>query len=106
MILVCVSFIGLLILTDFFTLILPFFLMGATYTFWPLMGAVVGSIAPDASRGRWMSVSQTTCMLATFLAPYVGGILYEASPHKPFIVAIVAIPLLSIFALSKLSKKD
>lgn len=105
-ILVCASFIGLLTFRNFFALIFPFFLMGATYMFWSLMGAVVGSIAPEASRGRWMAVSQTTCMLATILAPYIGGVLYHASPHNPFIVAVAATPLLSILALSKLLKEE
>jgi len=104
--LVCASFIGLLFFRNFFALVFPFFLMGATYMFWSLMGAVVGSMAPEASRGRWMSVSQTTCMLAAILAPYLGGILYDASPHTPFIVAVAATPLLSILALSKLLKED
>jgi len=106
MMLVCVSFIGLVFFDNFFVLIFPFFLMGATYMFWSLMGAVVGSLAPEASRGRWMSVSQTTCMLATILAPYLGGVLYDASPRNPFIVAIATTPLLSILALSKLLKED
>ena len=106
MMLVCASFIGLLFFDNFFVLIFPFFLMGATYMFWSLMGAVVGSLAPEASRGRWMSVSQATCMLATILAPYLGGMLYDASPHNPFIVAIAATPLLSILALSRLLKED
>jgi len=104
--LVCASLTGLLFFSNFFALIFPFFLMGATYMFWSLMGAVVGSMAPEASRGRWMSVSQTTCMLATILAPYLGGMLYHASPHNPFIVAVAATPLLSILALSKLLKEE
>jgi len=40
-------------------------------------------------------------MLAAFLAPYLGGILYGALPYNPFIIAILITPILSILALSK-----
>jgi len=65
------------------------------------MGAAVGSIAPEMSRGRWISVSQTITTLAAFIAPYLGGILYEASPYTPFYVVIVATLLLSLVAFTK-----
>jgi len=70
------------------------------------MGAVVGSIAPGASRGRWMSVAQTISLLAAFFAPYLGGLLYDSSPYNPFIIAIVITPMLSVLALTKPLKEE
>ncbi|MFQ6086857.1 MAG: MFS transporter, partial [Candidatus Bathyarchaeia archaeon] len=82
------------------------FTMGASYPLWSLMGAVVGSIAPGASRGRWMSVAQTVSLLAAFFAPYLGGLLYDSSPYNPFIVAIAIISILSVLALTKPLKEE
>jgi hypothetical protein len=44
-------------------------------------------------------------MFSSFIAPYVGGILYDASPHYPFLVAIVATPFLALSASTKLFEK-
>ncbi len=92
---------SLLSFSNFFLLSLASFVMGASYPIWSLMGAVVGSIAPSASRGRWMSVAQTASLLATFFAPYLGGLLYDSSPYNPFMIAIVATPILSVLAFAK-----
>ncbi len=92
--------------SNFFLLSLASFTMGASYPFWSLMGAVIGSIAPSASRGRWMSVAQTVSLLAAFFAPYLGGLLYDSSPFNPFIVAIVITPILSVLALTKPLKEE
>jgi hypothetical protein len=40
-------------------------------------------------------------MLAAFLAPYIGGLLYEAWPYTPFLVFIMTTALLSVLALAK-----
>lgn len=92
--------------SNFFLLSFASFIMGASYPFWSLMGAVVGSIAPGASRGRWMSVAQTLSLLAAFLAPYLGGLLYDSSPYNPFMIAIMIIPILSVLALTKSLKEE
>ena len=100
MILFCVS-IALFVSSDnFLMLILASFLMGSSYSAWSVVGALFGSVAPEASRGRWMSVQQTAGMLAAFFAPYLGGMIYEAWHYNPFIVAIVATPLLAALALT------
>jgi len=91
---------------NFFLLGFASFMMGASYPLWSLMGAVVGSIAPGASRGRWMSVAQTISLLAAFFAPYLGGLLYDSSPYNPFIVAIVITPILAVLALVKPLKEE
>jgi len=85
--------------TAFPILALASFLMGASYVIWSLMSAVVGSLAPRATRGRWMAVAQTASLLAAFPAPYIGGIWYQASPYNPFIATIIATPILAIIAL-------
>jgi len=45
-----------------------------------------------------MAVALTASLLAAFPAPYIGGIIYEASPYNPFIAAITATPLLAALA--------
>jgi len=102
MILCCVSAGTLILFNNFFTLSLACFLMGTSFTIWALMGAVIGSIAPETFRARWISVPQATSMLAAFLAPYLGGLLYESSPYNPFLVFIAATSMLSVLALAKL----
>lgn len=87
------------------TLVIASFLGGASYPLWSLMGAAIGSIAPEASKGRWISVSQTLTTLTAFLAPYLGGMLLEYSPYRPFTVAIVAALLLSFAAFLNLVRQ-
>lgn len=82
-------------------LVLASFLGGAAYPLWSLMGVAVGSIAPETSRGRWISFSQTMTTLTAFLSPYLGGLLYEVSPFMPFHFVIVATLLLSFVAFIK-----
>jgi MFS family permease len=102
MILCSVSAIILVSFNNFFALSLASFLMGASYTTWSMIGAVMTPIAPEASRARWISVPLSASMFAAFLAPYLGGLLYEASPYNPFLVFIAATALLSVLALSGL----
>jgi MFS family permease len=89
---------------NFFILIPAFFLTGASYITWSLMGAVVGPLAPESIRARWISIPQTVSMFSSFIAPYVGGVLYSASPYYPFIAAIVTTPFLALLASTKFSK--
>lgn len=77
------------------------FLNGASYMLWSLMGASVGSLAPAASRGRWISLAQMSATLAATVAPYLGGVLYTGSPVVPFYVIVAATPILSLVALAK-----
>lgn len=76
------------------------FLNGASYMLWSLMGASVGSLAPAASRGRWISLAQMSATLAAIVAPYLGGVLYAGSPVVPFYMIIAAAPILSLVALA------
>ncbi|MEM2815955.1 MAG: MFS transporter [Candidatus Bathyarchaeia archaeon] len=81
-----------------YVLLIAFFLLGASYITWSLMSAVVGPMAPEHKRARWISIPQTVSMFSSFLAPYVGGLIYEISPHHLFTVSIIA--LFSIALLS------
>jgi MFS family permease len=77
------------------------FLNGASYMLWSLMGASVGSTAPEASRGRWISLAQMSATLAATAAPYIGGVLYEGSRYLPFYIVVAALPLLCVLPLMK-----
>jgi len=96
-----VSFALFILLNNFSALIFASFLNGASYMLWSLMAASVGSIAPEASRGRWISVSEMSATIAASIAPYIGGLLYESSPYIPFYIIIGVSPLLSLIALTK-----
>ena len=85
---------------NMFALGIASFLNGASYMLWSLMGASVGSIAPETSRGRWISLAQMSATLAATAAPFIGGILYEGSRFLPFYIVIAALPLLSLLALA------
>nr|AHM02051.1 major facilitator superfamily permease [uncultured miscellaneous Crenarchaeota group] len=106
MVLCSVSAIILVLFNNFFALSLASLLMGASYTTWSLIGAVMSRIAPEPSRARWISVPLSASMFAAFLAPYLGGLLYESSPYNPFLVFIVATGLLSVLALTKLFNEE
>jgi DHA1 family tetracycline resistance protein-like MFS transporter len=106
MILCSVSAIILVLFNNFFALSLASFLMGASYTILSLIGAVISPIAPETSRARWISVPLSVGMFAAFLAPYLGGLLYDSSPYNPFLVFIVATALLSVLALAKLFHEE
>ncbi len=85
----------LLQLTHNILLLVPvFFMIGTTYTPWPLMNAKISSLLPERLRGRWIAVSQTLSMSAAFVAPYIGGSLYTVSPNIPFIITVVGAVIL------------
>jgi len=96
------SLILLLLFDDFQILIITFFLVGGSYITWSLMSAIIGPLAPEFIRARWISIPQTVGMFSSFIAPYIGGILYDASPYYPFIVAIMATLSLALLASTKL----
>jgi MFS family permease len=87
----------LLAFGNFYALMPTFFLAGSSYIAWSLMSAIIGPVAPESLRARWISIPQTISMLSSTIAPYVGGILYKFSPFYPFIAAIAIMMLLSLF---------
>ena len=75
---------------NFAILCLSFIMIGGSYMTWSLMNAIVGPLAPEACRARWIAVPQTVGMFASFIAPYLGGLLYAASPQYLFGMAVAA----------------
>jgi MFS family permease len=87
---------------DFTILIFMSFLIGSSYTVWSLMSAIIGPLAPQAYRARWIAVPQTVSVFASFVAPYIGGFLYETWPQYPFVLPIlISMPLVAL-ALTRL----
>jgi MFS family permease len=64
-----------------------------------LVSSFVGTIAPEARRGLWLSIPQSLSLFAAFAAPYLGGVLYTYSPYYTFIVSIAATPFLVMFSM-------
>ena len=91
----------LLMFGNFYILIITFFLTGGSYLTWSLMGAIVGSVAPEHIRARWISIPQTVSMFSSIIAPYIGGLLYNISPYYPFMIAIAATITLAFLTLKK-----
>jgi len=102
LILCCISLILLLSFGDFQILIVTFFVAGGSYVTWSLMSAVVGPLAPESIRARWVSIPQTLGMFSSFIAPYIGGVLYDFSPYYPFLAAITITPFLALLASARL----
>ncbi|NWG10948.1 MFS transporter [Candidatus Bathyarchaeota archaeon] len=86
----------LLIFNSFPILTIAFFLTGGSYITWSLMSAIIGPSAPESVRARWVSIPQTISMFCSFVAPYLGGILYDISPQYLFITAIAATALMAL----------
>ncbi|MDH5459545.1 MAG: MFS transporter [Candidatus Bathyarchaeota archaeon] len=102
LILCCISLILLLSFGYFQILIVTFFVAGGSYVTWSLMSAVVGPLAPESIRARWVSIPQTLGMFSSFIAPYIGGVLYDFSPYYPFLAAITITPFLALLASARL----
>lgn len=102
MILCSFSLVLLIVSGNFLVLLITFFTAGGSYLTWSLMGAIVGPLAPESIRARWVSIPQTVSMFSSFIAPYIGGLLYSASPHYPFLVAVAIIPFLALLAFTEL----
>lgn len=102
MILCSLSLVPLLLFANFYILIAAFFIAGGSYVTWSLMSAIVGPLAPESCRARWVSIPQTVSMFSSIVAPYVGGFLYDVSPYYPFMVGIVATLVFALLASTRL----
>lgn len=102
MVLCCSSLVLLMLSGNFSILLITFFVAGGSYLTWSLMDAIVSPLAPESIKARWISVPQTVTMFSSFIAPYIGGILYDVSPHYPFFVAIIVTLSLALLAYTKL----
>jgi len=105
LILCYLSLVLLMASSSFLILIVTFFMAGGSYLTWSLMGAIVGPTAPESIKARWISIPQTVSMFSSFIAPYVGGVLYNSSTHSPFLVAMTITPFLALLASTKLLKE-
>jgi MFS family permease len=97
-----VSMVPMILVRDPTVLVLLAFVYGGSAVTGSLVSSFVGTIAPEAKRGLWISIPQSLSMLAAFAAPYLGGFLYTYSPYYAFIVSIVATPFLLMFSIFKL----
>jgi len=96
------SMVPLLLIKDTTMLMFIAFVLGGSAVSGSLISSFVGTVAPKAKRGFWISVPQTFSLVASFVAPYLGGYLYTLSPSYAFIVSISGVPFLAIYALAKL----
>lgn len=94
-----VSMVPMLMVRDTTVLILLAFAYGGSAVTGSLVSSYVGTIAPEARRGLWLSIPQSLSLFAAFAAPYLGGFLYTYSPYYAFIVSICAMPFLLAFSL-------
>jgi MFS family permease len=101
MILCSLSLVPLLLFANFYILIAAFFIAGGSYVTWSLMSAIIGPLAPESCRARWVSIPQTVSMFSSIVAPYVGGFLYDVSPYYPFMVGIVATLVFALLASTR-----
>jgi predicted MFS family arabinose efflux permease len=96
------SIIPLLLITETTTLMFIAFLLGGSAVSAQLVYSFVGTIAPTAKRGLWLSIPQTFSLIASFAAPYLGGYLYTLSPTYAFITSVSIMPFLAVYAIAKL----
>lgn len=96
------SVILLALSNNFIVLSVTLFLAGGSYMAWSLLSAVVGTLAPENIRARWISIPQTVSMFSSFIAPYVGGILFDASPYYLLIAAAAASCIMALLAATAL----
>jgi DHA1 family multidrug resistance protein-like MFS transporter len=102
LVLCSISLVLLLLFNNFSILVIAFFIAGGSYITWSLMGAIIGPIAPESIRARWVSIPQAITVFSSFIAPYVGGVLYSISPSYPFIIGIALTLFIALLATTKL----
>jgi MFS family permease len=98
----CASIIPLLLYQGTSTLMLFAFPLGGSAITAQLVYSYVGAVAPKSKRGVWVSIPQTASLLASFIAPLLGGYLYTFSPAYAFLVSISAMPILAAYAFRAL----
>jgi MFS family permease len=97
-----VSIVPLLLVRETFSLLSIAFILGGSAVSGSLVSSFVGTIAPQAKQGLWVSIPQTFSFVASVVAPYIGGYLYSLSPYYAFVVSVSGIPFLALFALIRL----
>lgn len=102
LILYVASMLPMLVINQPTSLMFIAFTLGGSAALGSLVYSFVGAIAPRAKQGFWISVPQTCSMVASFVAPYLGGYLYTSSPSYAFLISVSALPFLAIYAFTKL----
>jgi MFS family permease len=97
-----VSLVLLLFFSSFPILVVAFFIAGGSYITWSLMSAIIGPIAPESIRARWISIPQAITVFSSFIAPYVGGVLYRISRPFPFVLGIALTLFIASLAATNL----
>jgi MFS family permease len=98
------SMVPLLLIRETAILMFVAFFYGGSVVIGSLVSSFVGTIAPESKRGVWLSVPQTLSLVAAFAAPYLAGFLYALSPSYVFVVSIIPMPFLMLFALTALKQ--
>jgi MFS family permease len=96
------SIVPLLLIKETTALMFVAFILGGSAVSGVLVSSFVGTIAPRAKRGLWVSIPQTFSLVASFAAPYLGGFLYTVSPNYAFTISMSAAPFLAIYAITRL----
>jgi MFS family permease len=96
------SIIPLLLIKEAMGLMFTAFLLGGSAVTGQLVYSFVGTIAPEAKRGLWVSIPQTLSLAASFAAPYLGGYLYTFSPIYVFALSVSIMPALAVYAFVRL----
>jgi MFS family permease len=96
------SIVPLLLMRDVVGLMFIAFLLGGSAVTAQLVYSFVGTIAPKAKRGLWVSIPQTLSLVASFAAPYLGGYLYTFAPVYAFALSISIVPILAVHAFARL----
>jgi len=93
------SILFLLSFGQFPIIVLAMFLLGISRIIDPIVYSAVGSLSPQEARGKSYSVYQTVDGIAWMCAPYLGGYMYQLSPHAPFLIALPLTAALSAISL-------
>jgi len=98
------SMIPLLVTSETTALMLAAFLFSSSLVIGSLVSSYVGTIAPSDRRGLWVSIPATMSLVASVLAPFVGGFLYTQSPYYALAASVIPIPLLALIAVTILKE--
>jgi predicted MFS family arabinose efflux permease len=96
------AIVPLFFVTETTTLMITAFILGGSAILGSFVSSFVGTIAPRAKRGLWVSIPQTFSAIASLIAPYLGGYLYTFSPTYAFLISVSAVPFLAVYAIVKL----
>lgn len=96
------SMIPILLIRETSVLMLAAFLFSSSLVIGSLVSSYVGTIAPASRRGFWVSIPQTMSLVASVLAPFIGGYLYTQSPYYALVASVIPMPLLALIAITKL----